>query len=119
MLQLLRARRYFNLKQLLTLYKSHVLGLVEYRTPALYHASASVLAPLDKLQEWVLRDLGLTELEALEHFNLAPLRTRRDIAMLGVVWRAVHRKGPRNSGVSLNKRLQEEQQEAQSGTNCN
>ena len=93
-LQLLRARRYFSVKQLLTLYKSHVLGYVEYRTPALYHASTSVLQPLDKLQTSLLRDLGLSEVEALEHFNLAPLETRRDIAMLGVVFRAVLNKGP-------------------------
>ena len=67
---------------------------MEYRTPVLYHASATVLAPLDRLQEWVLRDLGLSEEEALEHFSLAPLSVRRDIAMLGVVFRAVLQKGP-------------------------
>ena len=67
---------------------------MEYRTPALYHASASVLAPLDRLQEGVLRDLGVSEEEALEVFHLAPLSTRRDIAMLGVVYRAVLQKGP-------------------------
>ena len=50
------------------------------------------MGPLQSFEP--LRDLGLTELEALEHFNLAPLRTRRAIAMLGVVWRAVRRKGP-------------------------
>ena len=93
-LQLLRSRRYFTVKELLVLYKSHVLGFVEYRTPALYHASASVLAPLDKLQEGLLRDLGLSEEEALENFSLAPLGTRRNIAILGVVFRAVQRKGP-------------------------
>ena len=82
------------MKQLPKLYKSHVLGFVGCRTSALYHASAAVLAPLDKLQEWVLRDLGLSEEEALEHFSLAPLGVRRDIAMLGVVFRAVLQKGP-------------------------
>ena len=93
-LRLLTSRRYFTVTQLVTLYKSHVLGFVEYRTPALYHASLSVLAPLDRLQEWFLRDLGLTAEEALQHYSLAPLQTRRDIAMLGVVFRAVLRKGP-------------------------
>ena len=71
-----------------------MLGFVKYRTPALYHASASVLAPLDRLQEWFLRDLGLNAEEVLEHYKLAPLNTRRDIAMLGVVFRAVLRRGP-------------------------
>ena len=42
----------------------------------------------------LLREVGLEEMEALEHFKLAPLETRRDIAMLGVACRAVLRKGP-------------------------
>ena len=93
-MQLVRSRQYFTVGQLLVLYKSHVLGYVKYRTSALYHASASVLAPLDKLQERVLRELGLSDEEALEDFRLAPLGSRRDIAMLGVVFRAVLKKGP-------------------------
>ena len=36
----------------------------------------------------------MTSLEALEHFKLAPLKTRRDIAMLGVVFRAASGSGP-------------------------
>ena len=32
--------------------------------------------------------------EALEHFSLAPLAARREIAMLGVIHRAVLKKGP-------------------------
>ena len=38
--------------------------------------------------------VGCTDLEALFHWNLAPLATRRDIAMLGVVHRAALKKGP-------------------------
>ena len=45
--QLLRSRRFFSVAQLVLLYKSHVLGFVEYRTAAVYHASPSVLFPLD------------------------------------------------------------------------
>ena len=92
--QLLRGRRYFTVRELVQLYKSHLLSFVEYRTPALYHASTSTLAPLDKLQTRFLRELGLSEVDALVHFALAPLATRRDMAMLGVVHRAVLRKGP-------------------------
>ena len=36
----------------------------------------------------------MTHEEALFHFNLAPLETRRDIAQLGVIHRAALRKGP-------------------------
>ena len=35
-----------------------------------------------------MRDIGITELEALGHFNLAPLSVRRDIAMLGIIYRS-------------------------------
>ena len=38
--------------------------------------------------------VGCTEREALLHWNLAPLETRRDIAMLGLVHRTVLGKGP-------------------------
>ena len=36
----------------------------------------------------------MCELDALVHFKLAPLKVRRDIAMLGVIHRAVLGKGP-------------------------
>ena len=75
-------------------YKAQLLSYVEYRTAALHHASSCVLAPLDRVQERLLRELGLTDADALEHFGLAPLQVRRDVAMLGVVHRAVLRKGP-------------------------
>ena len=41
---LLRTRRYFDTKMLVLLFKSRTLGYVEYRTPAIYHASATSLA---------------------------------------------------------------------------
>ena len=36
----------------------------------------------------------MNEIEALLEFNLAPLSTRRDIAMLGVIHRAANKAGP-------------------------
>ena len=41
-----------------------------------------------------LRQVNISDLDALLHFRLAPLRTRRDIALLGVVHRAALGKGP-------------------------
>ena len=38
--------------------------------------------------------MGLTDVEALCKYNLAPLPTRRDIAMLGVIHRTVLGQGP-------------------------
>eukprot|EP00959_Pyramimonas_sp_CCMP1952_P445177 9321525-Pyramimonas_sp.AAC.1 len=49
-LSIVRTRRFYNDAELVNLYKSHVLSFIEYRTSAIYHASASVLAPLDALQ---------------------------------------------------------------------
>ena len=71
-----------------------MLSYVEYRTPAVYHATCTVLKPLDQLQERFVHETVVTTLEALMEFNLAPLSTRRDIAMLGLIHRTVLRKGP-------------------------
>ena len=91
------------------LYKSRVLGYLEYRTPALYHATNTVLANLDKVQDNFLRDLGLTKLQALMEFNLAPLSTRRDVAMLGLVHRTVLKQGPSHFQSFFQQRTDEQQ----------
>ena len=92
---LLRGQRYFTGVCMINFYKTQVLSYLEYRTAALYHATTTTLTPLDNLQNGFVRDtVGATDLEALFVFNLAPLRTRRDIAMLGIVHRAALRKGP-------------------------
>ena len=49
---------------------------------------------LDRIQSKVLEGSGVDEEAALMNFNLAPLATRRDIAMLGVVHRRVIGKCP-------------------------
>ena len=46
-----------------------------------------MLAPVDRVQRRLLRVLGLTDAEALQRYNLAPLTSRRDIAMLGLLHR--------------------------------
>ena len=46
------------------------------------------------MQERLLADLGITDVEAMFVFNLAPLRIRRQIAMLGVIHRSVLGLGP-------------------------
>ena len=76
------------------LYESQLLSFIEYRTPAIYHACRVVLIKLDMVQTRFLRDAGVDEMTALMEFNLAPLRTRRDIAMLGMVHRAAIGEGP-------------------------
>ena len=42
-----------------------------------------------------LRDVSVDDVTALINFHLAPLSTRRDIAMLGLIHRTVLSKGPK------------------------
>ena len=78
----------------MNLYKSQLLSYVEYRTAAIYHACDSMLAPLNNFQDEFLRELGISPEDALVHFNLAPLWSSRDMAMMGVLHRAAIGKGP-------------------------
>ena len=91
---LARCTRFQGDSQMVLLYKARVLSYVEYRTAAVYHATDTTLRPLNNVQTNFLGRLGISELEALMEFNLAPLAARRDIAMLGVIHRAALRQGP-------------------------
>ena len=88
--RLLRAKRFFTRKELVMQFKSHIWGTVEAVTPALYHAAPSTLRKLDRVQESFVERIGLTERDAMLWFGLHPLRTRRDIAMLGVLYKCAH-----------------------------
>ena len=92
--RILTASRFFSTGALVKLYKAHVLSFIEYKTPGLYHATAGVLEQVDRIQEGFLREMGLSEVDALMQYNLAPLWSRRDMAMLGVIHRAAVGKGP-------------------------
>ena len=91
---LLRTRRFYTDADLILLYKAHVLSFIEYRTPAIYHATRAILSWLDAIQTRFLHDAGVDEVTALMEFNLAPLPMRRDIAMLGMIHRAALGEGP-------------------------
>ena len=91
---LMRSGRFYCDAELVLLYKSHLLSFLEYRTPAIYHARRDALSRLDSVQQRFLRGTGIDEVAALMHFNLAPLATRRDIAMPGLIHRTVLGKGP-------------------------
>ena len=75
-------------------YKAHVLSFLESSTAAFYHAAPSHLGLIDHIQEVLLRELGLSERDAFLTYRLAPLSTRRDFAVLGMINRAVLRLGP-------------------------
>ena len=86
---LLRARSFYDLPALVQLYKAHVLPTLEFPTPAVYHASTTTLERLDRVQKRFCKEVGLDPGDALWYFNLAPLQTRRDVALLGLVHRTV------------------------------
>ena len=86
---ILRTSKYMTGVRLTDVYKSQILSFVEYRTPAIYHVCDSALQTLDAVQDSLLAAAGMDELEALFVVNLAPLCVRRDIALLGVIHRAV------------------------------
>ena len=91
---LLRSRRYHDVPRLMLLYKAQLLSYIEYRTPAIYHAACSVLAPVDGVQRRFLRETCVSDEQALFEFHLIPLSIRRDIAMLGLIHRTVLGRGP-------------------------
>ena len=76
------------------MYKCHVLSYIDYRTPAIFHASNTGLMPLDLAQNHFLHSVGISIEEAAQKFILLPLRCRRQIAMLGIIQRAILKRGP-------------------------
>jgi hypothetical protein len=62
---LLRTRRFYSDAELIVLYKAHLLSFVEYRTPAIYHATREVLRKIDRIQTKFVEDAGVSEQDAL------------------------------------------------------
>ena len=58
---LLRTRRFYSDADLIVLYKAHLLSYLEYRTPAIYHATRAVISRLDAVQTRFLRDVGVDD----------------------------------------------------------
>ena len=54
----------------------------------------AVVGRVDAVQSRFLRDVGVDDIVALAEFHLAPLTTRRDIAMLGMIHKTVSGKAP-------------------------
>ena len=87
---LLRCRRCYTTSELIRLYKAQVLSYIEARTPAIHHASRTTLDHIDRVQRRFLRSVGVSELEALTKYKLAPLPAREDMAMLSLLRRVCH-----------------------------
>ena len=84
---LLRVRKFYSTAALIRLYKAHVLPYAERSIPAIFHAPPNSFACLDCVQGNFLDELQVSYKDALFEFNLAPLSTRRDICMLGLLHR--------------------------------
>ena len=71
------------------LYKSQILSYLESGVVAYVHAPATTMGPVDRIQRRFLRELGISNEQAMVEFNLAPLRVRREIAAFGLLHRRV------------------------------
>ena len=91
---LVRTRRFYNDAEIVLLYKSDLLAFQEYRTLRIYHTEREMLRRLDRIQSKSLDDGAIHECDALIHFSLASLTTRRDITMMGVLHRTMIGLGP-------------------------
>ena len=92
---ILRLRRFHQMSCVIGFYKAQVLNKLEFATPAIYHATDFILAALDRVQDRFLEALEISQEAAIFEFKLAPLRTRRDLAMLGLLHRIVLGIAPR------------------------
>ena len=86
---LLRTRRFHSQAALIAQYKSHILCHLDRCGGAVFHASDTVLLPLDRVQDRFLRELGLSSADAFLQYNLAPVAMRRDIGILGLIHKCV------------------------------
>ena len=66
---LLRARRFYEVEETITTYKTKILSYLEYRTPAIYHANGTLLLQIDGVQTKLLREMGLSDEDALSKFH--------------------------------------------------
>ena len=86
---LLRSRPFYSLEDMVTQFKTHIWGKIEYHHGATLHACDNAIARIEFLQSNFVRDLRITrEMAFLDH-NLAPLSLRRDIGLLGFIHKRV------------------------------
>ena len=86
---ILRMRQYYDVKELISQFKTHIWGIMETHNGAIFHASSSILSRLDDIQRQFLKEIGETERSAFLDFNFAPPLLRRNIGILGVLHKRV------------------------------
>ena len=86
---LLRTRGFYDHANMFAQYKTHIWGYTEYHNGAIFHAAATELAKLERLQRHYVHELSLTEESAFLYYNFAPPTLRRDIGILGFLHKRV------------------------------
>jgi len=86
---ILRTKPHYCVKELINQFKTHVWGIVETHSGAIFHASDYLLDKLDSAQRHFLNEVGVTEAEAFKEYNFAPPKLRRDIGVLGFLHKRV------------------------------
>ena len=87
MKSILRLRSVLPVKGLIALYKAHVLPIVEWNCCTYYHVAPSVVSSIDGVYGSFAFQLGLSKEHLFLDGCLAPPRLRRDVAMLGLLWK--------------------------------
>jgi len=84
---ILRLKGFYPTHQLLQLLKTHVLPILEWNCATFYHATPTVLSQIDKIYERFLSEMSLSTRDAFVDFGLCHVAPRRDISMLGLLWK--------------------------------
>jgi hypothetical protein len=91
---LFRVRKFYSLKQYMTIYKTQIWSSLEWATPGIFHCTKTQLDVLDGVQRRFLSFVKISPSEAFLSHNLGPLSLRRSIAMLGFIYKCVRGLAP-------------------------
>ena len=86
---ILRTKPFYEKKELISQFKTHVWGNMECHNGGIFHASTYILDKLDMVHYNFLRDLDVHPSEAFLEFNFAPPKLRRNIGILGLLHKRV------------------------------
>ena len=86
---ILRSKRYYEVKELIAQFKTHIWGVMECHSGGLFHVSDTALQKLDQVHYHFLRELGVDARQAFTEFNFAPPILRRNIGILGLLHKRV------------------------------
>ena len=79
---ILKSKRYYEMKELIAQFKTHIWGVMECHSGGLFHASDTALQKLDQVHYHFLRELGVDARQAFTEFNFASPIFRRNIVLL-------------------------------------